>query len=68
MGTATRPGVPASAWESEVVKSMCEIDMNPERASPRIFHRHEVDGTGLVHRDDFVIVASKRRSKEAEDH
>ena len=27
--SATRPVAAASAWESEVVKSMCEIDMHP---------------------------------------
>ena len=58
----------ASSRQSEAEKAMYEINMNPGRASPCIFHPNEVDGTGHVHGDDYVIVTSRRRSKEGEDH
>ena len=38
---------------------MCEINRNPGRASSCMFHRHEVDGTGLVHEKDRVILTKK---------
>ena len=54
----------ASAWQHEVERAMCEINMNPGRASTCTLHRHEFDGTGLVHRDDIVIVTRRRHSKK----
>ena len=54
----------ASAWQSEVGKAMCDINMNPGRASPCVLHQSEVDGTGLVLGDDLVIVTSRRHSKQ----
>ena len=47
---------------------MWEINMNPGQASPCIFHQSELDATGFVHGDDFVIVTSRKHSKEIEDH
>ena len=58
----------ASARQSEVGKAMCDINMNPGRASPCVLHQSEVDGTGLVHGDDLVIVTTRRHSKGGEHH
>ena len=42
--------------------------MNTGQTSPGTFHQSEVNGTGLVHGDDFVIATSRKHSKEVEDH
>ena len=60
------PRQAASAWQSEVDKATCEINMEEDRRACSI--NMKSDGTGLVRGDDFVIVTSRRHSKDVEDH
>ena len=58
----------ASAWQGEVEEAMSEIHMLPGDASPCLFYRPDVDGGGLVHGDDFVIVTTRGHGREVEAH
>ena len=46
---------PASAWPEEVMIKA----MHPEASSLCVFHRDDVDGSGLVHGDDIIIVTRR---------
>ena len=47
---------------------MREVNMNPGASSPCVFLRNDVDGSGLVHCDDFVMVTCRWHAKEIEKH
>ena len=58
----------ASARQEEVEKAMREVNMKPGASSPSVFHRDDVDASGLVHGDDFIIVTPRWHVKEIEKH
>ena len=47
---------------------MCEVNVHPGASSPCVFHRDDVDASGLVHGDDFVIEMRRWHAKEIEKH
>ena len=47
-------------------KAMREVNMNPEASSPR--ERSDVDGSGFVHGNGFVILTRRWNAKEIEKH
>ena len=47
---------------------MREVNKNPGASSPCVFHRSDVNGSALVHRDDFATVTRRWHAKEVEKH
>ena len=52
----------------EVEKAMREVIMNPGASSPCVFHRSDVEGSGVVDGDEFVIVMRQLHAKEIAKH
>ena len=47
---------------------MREVNKNPGASSPCVFHRSDVNGSALVHRDDFATVTRRWHAKKVEKH
>ena len=64
--SAPLAGVSLAEWMT--LPQTHDLNMNPGASSLCVFHRTDVDGSGVVHGVDFVIVTCRWRAKKVEKH